>query len=791
MIPINFDEAKKHLSILGGETFTFQVFADREDSNIVPKNISAVDARSRNHYFTLLEKDNNAGAGIFVTVNETDGKGRKYENITRVRSLFADLDGAPLDNLCRIPLQPHMIIESSPGKYHPYWLVSDFPKDRFTIYQKRIAELIDGDIVVNDLPRVLRLAGFIHRKGEAFQTRIIQHNDMPPYSLSEIIDALGDVSLDDAPPPPERKPIVITGDFNGRHKAYVLRALEGEVKTLQDTPDGRKFAALRRAAYCMGGYSYAGLDCEGTVERLVGCIAARCKCEKDARRTARLAFEAGAQNPRPMPKDLSDKARTSTHDQKPNENAASPKIKAGAPPADSALLQRKIDALSALNQTDDGNARAIVELYGDRIRYVHQAGIWRVYDRRWHDDLTGEVERLAVKTAKQLYEAAGVSNAPAKDRQRMASWAIRSESQSKVSAVLNALQRQPEIATLLNQWDRDKMLLGLQEGAIDLKTGSYLPPDPTRLISKAVGCEYDPTATAPRTDNFLFEICGADPDLDAFIRRAIGYSLTGMDSEQCFMVLHGNGKNGKGTLLKTLKALLNEYAVTSDFESFTEQKFQKSSTNDIARLAGVRFVSAQESKENCRLAEGTVKKLTGGDPINARFLYHEDFEFRPEFKLWLACNHKPIIKGTDDGIWRRIRLIPFTQQFDVNQEPGLEDMLLSELPGLLNMAISYSLQWQSSTLGAPESVKSATQNYRGDMDIIGQFIDDCIKPNTLFDVPAKNLYDKYVKWCEQNGERCASQRALGLKLKERGFFNQHGRNGDFWKGLSIISDIEG
>lgn len=467
---------------------------------------------------------------------------------------------------------------------------------------------------------------------------------------------------------------------------------------------------------------------------------------------------------------------------------ARPAVEVRDPAGEVELTPDQIEELARLNRTDDGNARAVALLFGDIVRFVHVAQTWRIWNgKRWADDQTGEVERLAVRAAKARYTAAGrCGNLSDELRARLATWAIKSEGQGLVTAALGALRRQEGIATLPADWDADPLTLGLPAGAVDLRTGAYLAPDPARLISKAAGAEYQPGATCLRTDNFILEIAGGDDDLAAFLKRAIGYCLTGLTSEQAFFVLYGLGKNGKSTLLKLISWLLGDYARNADFSSFVDQKYRTGAREDLARLAGARLVTAKESNESARLDEGVIKGLTGGDVINARHLYQGSFEFVPEFKIWLACNHKPVIYGADDGIWRRVRLVPFTMQFDPGEEPNLEDTLRGELPGLLQAAVGWARDWQRERLGWPAAVKQATAVYRADSDVIGAFINDSCELDFLAETPASDLFKAYQKWAEETGERATNQRNFGLKLRERGFENKRSTGGKgVWLGIQL------
>jgi putative DNA primase/helicase len=270
-----------------------------------------------------------------------------------------------------------------------------------------------------------------------------------------------------------------------------------------------------------------------------------------------------------------------------------------------------------------------------------------------------------------------------------------------------------------------------------------------------------------------------------FLQRAVGYSLTADIREQCFFLLYGAGSNGKSTFIKTISALFADYARTTPVETLLV-RHGNNIPNDVARLKGARFVSAVETEGGKRLAESLVKQLTGGDKVAARFLHREFFEFEPTFKLWLAVNHKPKIRGTDHAIWRRIRLIPFTVTIpDSEQDKDLPEKLREELPGILRWAVEGCLWWQRDGLGTPEVVKAATAGYQTEMDVVGNFLAECTESENGATVTTKELYDSYMRWCEQAGEKPITKRDLGTHLSERGFESARNWQGRFWQGLSL------
>ncbi len=300
-------------------------------------------------------------------------------------------------------------------------------------------------------------------------------------------------------------------------------------------------------------------------------------------------------------------------------------------------------------------------------------------------------------------------------------------------------------------------------------------------------------AKCPEWHKFLESVFRNDQDLITFVQRAAGYSLTGDTSEHVFFILHGCGRNGKSTLLTMLRAITGDYAQQVRTETIMEKKYNNS-TNDLAELRGTRLATAVETTAGRKLAEDVVKNVTGGDPIRARFLYKENFEYVPQFKLWLACNHKPRIDGTDEGIWSRVRLLPFDVRYqDADAPEGpykdtkLTQKLQAEAPGILAWAVQGCLDWQKNGLNKPSKVMSATDGYRADMDYLGAFLGEVCVLLPQAHTGSTELYNAYCAWSERNKERAMSLRRFSLALSERGSVQKtllHGRY--IWRGIGLI-----
>jgi len=277
------------------------------------------------------------------------------------------------------------------------------------------------------------------------------------------------------------------------------------------------------------------------------------------------------------------------------------------------------------------------------------------------------------------------------------------------------------------------------------------------------------------------------PTVRAYLQRVMGYSLTGDTGEQALFLFYGTGANGKSTFLNAVHAMLGDYAQQSDFTTFLTKKHD-GVRNDVAELVGSRVVSANEVEEGRRLSEPLVKQLPGGDIVKARRLYKENFEFRPQFKLFLAASHVPNVRGTDHGFWRRVKLVPFTVTVPYSErDRGLPKKLDAELPGILAWAVRGCLAWQEHGLEEPEEVRNATDLYREDMDVIGAFVGERCIVAPEEKVSANVLYAAYTAWCQENGEHPLSQKRLAPKLRERGFSERASTGGRVsWFGIGLM-----
>jgi putative DNA primase/helicase len=442
---------------------------------------------------------------------------------------------------------------------------------------------------------------------------------------------------------------------------------------------------------------------------------------------------------------------------------------------------------SGFRHTDMGNAQRLAEKFGDDIRHSHEQNRWYVWDgTRYAEDRMGAIETRAKKTVRSIFAEAAKTDNDEK-RSQLTKHGQKSEAAPRVAAMISLARSEPDIPIRVDDLDRDAMLLNVKNGTLDLRTGRLGGFDRSNLITKLAPVVYRPGATCPTFDAFLRRVLGDDDALVSFIQRAAGYSLTGSTVERMLLILFGEGKNGKSTLLEALRAVLGDYAMRTPTDTLLDKR-DSGIPNDVARLRGVRFVSASEAEEGQRLAEAKIKDLTGGDTISARFMRSEFFDFMPTFKLWLSTNHKPIIRGTDEAIWDRVKLVPFLVRIPPEeQDKHLRAKLIAEASGILNWALQGCLEWQRDGLGEPKAVRDATKSYRAEMDVLGAFFDDRCVIGPDMKVTAKGLYLAYQRWCEDNGERQLSQIAMGKRLAERGFEPDRGGKDRtrIWVGIGL------
>jgi len=457
--------------------------------------------------------------------------------------------------------------------------------------------------------------------------------------------------------------------------------------------------------------------------------------------------------------------------------------------------------------TELGNSRRFASAYRNQVVHVKAWG-WLVWTgKRWESDETGRSVSLAKQIVDNLFNEA---QSKLDEAQRLAAilakstvgpeqdsikakydavldmankllrWAMQSQTAQKITAILSLAES--DLAARVSDFDSDSWLLNVQNGVINLRTGELQPHDPNQRITKLASTFYNPLETCPTWLRFLNRVFNNDQELISFIQRAVGYSLTGDTSEQCFFFLFGSGRNGKSTFTNAIAALLGDYYRKTQSSNLMIKQNSGAPTDGIAALVGARFVSASELARGQKLNEEIVKDLTGGgDMIPARKLYRDEFTFKPVLKLWMYGNEKPQIRETNEAIWRRVRLIPFTVTIPENEvDPFLPDKLLIELPGILAWAVQGCLEWQRQRLGTAKAIKLATDEYRQEEDVIAQFLAECCILEPKAEASISDLHTAFTRW---GGGWSA--KALSQELQRRGFNYKRTSKGRGFIGIGL------
>ena len=432
---------------------------------------------------------------------------------------------------------------------------------------------------------------------------------------------------------------------------------------------------------------------------------------------------------------------------------------------------------------DVGNANRFVARFRNSSLYSPVQDRWYDWtDRYWQEDKSKLCIQHAEEIRQVIKDDAETATNP-KARKVLLEHAHRCGSIGRLESLLRVAQAY--LAKDINDFDRDPELLNLNNGTFDLRTCSLREHNPADFLTSLIHLEYKPEAKAKRWEQFIQEIFDGNEELIGFVQRAIGYSLSGIMDEQVFFLLYGTGANGKSIFLNTVMAVLEEYAATAQSSTFMLKKYD-TSTNDMARLKGKRFVITTEAAGGAKFDEEKIKQVVAGDKITARFLFQEFFEFTPQFKLWIACNHKPKVQGDDRGIWRRIRLIPFSQVFEGDRcDQQLGTKLLVEREGILRWIIDGFKEWKRHGLGRAGLVDAATEEYRSEMDNLGEFMAECCVINPKCQVNSGLLHTEFKRWTEARGEWSMTQTMLSLRLKERGIMKRHSKHGTKLIGIGL------
>ena len=457
-------------------------------------------------------------------------------------------------------------------------------------------------------------------------------------------------------------------------------------------------------------------------------------------------------------------------------------------------LNSELSVSQNLQKTDEHVAQVFCALHGQNVLWCEKWKKWLVWTgQRWEIDDRLNVNLKARDVSSFFLKKADDAEAD-HDRKVFIDLARYAAAHNRQMAFLNLAKTQ--LAVVPEDLDANPMLLNTPAGTVDLSTAELQPHNRPDLITKMTTASLDNLAAEPvRWNIFLAEIFQDNTELIEFIQRAIGYAMTGEIRENVLFILHGDGANGKSTLIETVTHIWGDYAKPAAPDLLLRKRSESHPTG-VADLMGARFVSSVEADDGKKLNEAVVKRLTGRDTIKARFMAQDFFQFEPSHKLFLAVNHKPEVEGRDQGIWRRIRLIPFEVEIaEEKQDAKLLDKLLEEGEEILAWAIRGCLDWQKEGLGIPAAVKDASQAYREESDVIGRFFDDCCILESGHQTQASLLYQAFRNWCERNGEKGYAANKFGAMVSKEKQLDRIRTRIDkkscyVWKGIGVLSDLE-
>lgn len=407
--------------------------------------------------------------------------------------------------------------------------------------------------------------------------------------------------------------------------------------------------------------------------------------------------------------------------------------------------------------TDDAIGLRFSGTFHPSLRHVAAWNRWMLWDGRvWRRDSTLRVYDLVRRVCRAMSAET--------DEPRVRS---RLTAASTIAAIEKMVRSDRRHAVEADQWDANPWLLNTPTGIVNLETGETIAHDPAHHQTKITAVA--PGGDCPRWRAFLDKVTGNDRLLADYLKRVAGYCLTGLTREHAMFFAYGTGRNGKGVFLNTLARIMGDYAMTASPDTFTEAGSGKHLTV-LARLQGARLVISQETEEGIPWAEARIKAVTGGDPITANFMRQDPFTYLPQFKLFIAGNHKPGLKSVDEAIRARFNLVPFTVTIPpTERDPGLSEKLWEEAGGILAWAIEGCWDWLNNPhrLNPPAIVSEATKEYFQEEDAVSLWMADCCVKKG--DELSGTLFRSWMTWAIKAGEKPGSHKAFGRTLEKQGF----------------------
>lgn len=427
-------------------------------------------------------------------------------------------------------------------------------------------------------------------------------------------------------------------------------------------------------------------------------------------------------------------------------------------------------------------AQRLAAMHEDRLLHVHRIG-WHLWDgTRWKQDDDGAPLRAVRDTIDQALVE--LRHLEPSERDKLYKDIGKSESASAMNGILTLAAADERLTTAPARLDTQPFLLNCRNGTIDLRSGRLHPHEPAARITRVTGCDYDPDAKGTLFRDFVAEIL-PDETIRSFVQRMLGQALFGTVREHILPIFTGVGKNGKSTLIETIRATMGDYAIEAEPDLLLSK--ENSHPTGLADLMGRRLVTCQETDEGRRLAAATVKRLTGGDRIRARRMRQDFFEFTPTHTVVMITNHKPRVAGDDDALWRRIRVVPF-EFIPAHPDNTLAERLRADLPGVLAWLMDGYQDYMDRGLETPDSVSAETSRYRGDSDALGRFLDEHTVRNPNAYVRARELFHAWETWSKDVGEASGSEVEFAAALSRRSITKIRRSIGYVYPGIGLEAE---
>lgn len=754
-VKVNLDEAQRFLSLLDKDQDTF-LFSSFDDDKERAKTPQIVKPQSKLSTLASAEKWMNrrqaAGANLSYAVQSMSGRKRNLASVAAYRAVFAEMDTEPTKPW---PLAPSIIIETSPGRSHVLWLIdpeAPIDAETFAAIERRLVADYGADSNAKDGARTLRLPGTWNLKpGRPPHLVTVIDESGWLYSAGELAAAFPPIQLSTPVRP------VFTG---GKGE---LSRFDAPLKCISPNDYG-DWLTVGMALHSESSGSSAGLStwndwAASSPSWAEGECARKWKSFKSGGKTTggtlmRLANEGGYKKPEPKPRTQAKKAKTA-------ETIYSAPIPETEP----------FDYDGAPEFSEEGLALSFAHKHKDDLRYVGKFGEWKHWTGQvWKDEETHLAFDLARKHCRNESKRA----AEQKDKASL------NDAKTRAN-VLTLARSDRAIAATTDQWNADNWLFNTAGGVVDLRTGKLAKHDPAQFMTKMA--TVTPGGKCPKWMAFLSTVTAGNVELQKFLQRVAGYCLTGQTTEHALFFCHGKGGNGKGVFLNTITGIMSGYARPAPIETFTESKNDRHPT-ELAGLVGARLVTASETEEGRHWAEAKIKQLTGGDPISARFMRGDFFEYLPNFKLFIVGNHKPQIRNVDDAMRRRFHLIPFTVTIpDDQKNPMLTEELRAEWGGILQWMIEGCLDWQRVGLAPPADVKAATDEYMQAEDSTAAWLEEMTDTGGMEYLA--DLWGTWKQWADFNNIAPGTNKKLLAKLEDRGFKADKDKKGKYILGLKL------